>query len=188
MRPRRKLGRVIAAVGACLVAGCAVAPPSGPSVLALPPKGKALAVFQREDAGCRNYASASIGHLQPGQAGTQAVTGSAAPGTALGAAAGAAIGAAAGNAGAGAAIGGTTGLLGGFATGASNAAVSDYTLQQRYNLTYTQCMYASGNTVQAPLPGYDVYGWLYPYGPYPYWYDYPWFGSGFFAANVFVVR
>jgi hypothetical protein len=154
--------------------------------MALPTQGKNLNVFQIEDAQCRNYASAAIGYLQPGQAGTQAVGGSATIGTALGAATGAAIGAAAGNAGAGAAIGGATGLLTGAAVGANNAGASDYDLQQRYDIAYTQCMYSNGNTVQAPPGGYAAYAWQYPY-----WYGYPWYGwagPGFLGANFFVFR
>ena len=106
-----KLIGVIGGVSA--VAACAVAPPSGPTVVALPPPGKSLAVFQQEDGQCRNYAASMTGNLHPGQVGTQTAVGSAAVGTGPGAATGAAIGAAAGNAGAGAAIGGATGLVGG---------------------------------------------------------------------------
>jgi hypothetical protein len=168
--------------GACTVAACAVAPPSGPTVMALPSQGKDLAAFQQEDGQCRNYAAATIGDLQPGQAATQTTVGSAAAGTALGAAAGAAIGAAAGNAGAGAAIGGATGFVGGTAVGANNAAAGEYDQQARYNIAYTQCMYSRGDTVQYLPPG--GYGY-YDYGiaGYP-WYD--WSGPGFFGGGVFV--
>src|SRR5690242_8002502 len=83
---------------------CAVAPPSGPSVLALPGKGKDLATFQAEDANCRNYAQAQIGGTPAGAA-NQAAVGSAAVGTGLGAATGALLGAAGGAAGVGAAVG-----------------------------------------------------------------------------------
>ena len=93
--------------------------------MALPSQGKSLATFQQEDAQCRDYAAATIGYLQPGQAGTHAAVGSAAVGTLLGAAAGSPIGAAAGNAGAGAVIGGATGLVGGTVVGANNAAAGD---------------------------------------------------------------
>jgi hypothetical protein len=168
-------------VSLCAVTACAVPPPSGPTVMALPPEGKSLTVFQRDDQQCRNYAAAAIGYVQPGEAGTQAVVGSAAVGTVLGAAAGAAIGAAAGNAGAGAAIGGATGLVGGTAAGANNAAASEFDLQTRYNIDYTQCMYSLGNTVQNPPVDYG--------GPYGYpWYGYPWYGwgwPGFFGGGVF---
>jgi hypothetical protein len=90
----------------CAVTACAVPPAlRGPTVMALPPQGNSLTVFQQDDQQCRSHAAAGIGYVQPGQASTQAAVGSAAVGTVLGAAAGAAIGAAAGNAGAGAAIG-----------------------------------------------------------------------------------
>ena len=180
-----RCAKLIAVLGsACTVAACAVAPPSGPTVMALPSQGKDLAVFQQEDGQCRNYAAATIGALQPGQAATQTTVGSAAVGTALGAAAGAAIGAEAGSAGAGAAIGGATGLVGGTAVGANNAAAGGYDVQQRYNIAYTQCMYSRGDTVQYLPPGGYAY---YEYGiaGYP-WYD--WSGPGFFGGGVLVVH
>ena len=150
MRRKHRRGIALATV-ACsgALCGCAVAPPTGPSVMALPPTGKSLAVFQQDDAQCRNYASSSIGHAELGPAATQAAVGSAAIGTAVGAAAGAAIGAAAGGAGAGAAIGGATGLLGGLAVGANNAAASGYTLQQQYDIGYTQCIYQRATPCKA---------------------------------------
>ncbi len=43
-----------------LAAGCAIVPPSGPSVVALPPQGKDLTQFQSEDAACRQYAATRI--------------------------------------------------------------------------------------------------------------------------------
>jgi hypothetical protein len=175
-----KLTGVIGAVSA--VAACAVAPPSGPTVMAVPPAGTSLAVFQQDDGQCRNYAASRTGILHPGQVGAGTVVGSAAVGTVLGAATGAAIGAAAGNAGAGAAIGGATGLVGGTAVGANNAAASEYDLQTRYNIAYTQCMYSLGNAVQnVPLGEYDYYE--YAGEGYP-WYD--WYGPGLFGGGVLV--
>jgi len=167
----------------CAVTACAVPPPGGPTEMALPPQGKSLAVFQQDDQQCRNHAAAAIGNVEPGQAGTEAAVGSATVGTVLGAAAGAAIGAAAGNAGAGAAIGGAAGLAGGTAVGASNAAASEFDLQTRYNIDYTQCMYSLGNTVQnVPVGNYGYYAYGGP------WYGYPWYGwgwPGFFGGGVF---
>jgi hypothetical protein len=158
--------------------------------MALPPQGKSLTVFQQDDQQCRNYAAAAIGYVQPGQAGTQALVGNAAVGTVVGAAAGAAIGAAAGNPGAGAAIGGATGLAGGTAVGTNNAAASEFDLQTRYNITYSQCMYSLGNTVQnLPVGGYSYYAYGYPWYGSP-WYGYPWYGwgwPGFFGGGVFAV-
>lgn len=170
----------------CAVTACAVPSPRGPTVMALPPEGKSLAVFQQEDQQCRNHAAAAIGFVQPGQAGTQAAVGSAAVGTVLGAAAGAAIGAAAGNPGAGAAIGGATGLLGGTAVGANNAAASEFDLQTRYNIAYSQCMYVFGNTVTNPPIAYAFanpwYGYAGPWGD-P-WYD--WGAPGFVGGAIFI--
>jgi hypothetical protein len=68
--------RVIATVGSfCAVTACAVEQPRGPTVMALPKQGTSLAVFQQQDQQCRNYAAATIGHVQPGQAGTHPATG-----------------------------------------------------------------------------------------------------------------
>ena len=153
--------------GVLAMAGCAVVPPSGPTVMALPGQGKSFPVFQQDDYSCRGYAQQQTGYQQPGQAANNAAVGSAVLGTAIGAAAGAAIGAAAGNPGAGAAIGGATGLLGGSAIGANNAGAIQASLQQRYDVAYTQCMYARGNTVQAPPPSYASYP-VYGYPGYGY--------------------
>jgi hypothetical protein len=158
----RRVSRSIAAtagITALLGLGaCAVTPPSGPTVMALPAAGKSLSAFQQDDYYCRGFASQQAGYPAPGSSGV----GAAAGGTLLGAAAGAAIGALAGNAGAGAAIGAGTGLVGGSAVGANNAQASQYGLQQRYNIAYTQCMYSRGNSVQSPPPGYAFGGYASP--------------------------
>ena len=70
-------------------------PPTGPTVLAVPPEGKALAQFQQEEANCRNYAFNQIG-ISPAEGANRSAAGSAVAGTALGAAAGALLGAAGG--------------------------------------------------------------------------------------------
>lgn len=162
-------------LSALVLSACTVAPPSGPSVMALPPEGKSFAVFQQEDMQCRMYASQVTGGASPAAAASNAAVSSAVVGTALGAAAGAAIGSTGGQMGAGAAIGGATGLLAGSAIGASNAQYSAANLQGRYDMAYTQCMYAKGNTVQS-APGYvsgypaTYPGYAYPAYPYPYPY------------------
>lgn len=169
---------------------CAVAPPSGPSVMALPPKDKSLADFQKDDMSCRQYASAQIGNISPAEGAQQSAINSAALGTVLGAAAGAAIGAAAGNPGAGAAIGAGSGLLMGSAAGANAAQYSGASLQQRYDIGYSQCMSARGNSVPSMTAGGPAgYGGGYAYpapAPYPYAYPapsyyypypYPYYGS-----------
>jgi hypothetical protein len=164
--------------GALLLVGCVAVPPSGPTVGALPPKGKDLAEFQQDDIGCRQYAAQQTG-VTPGEAAEQSAVNSAALGTLLGAAAGAAIGAAAGNAGAGAAIGAGTGLLFGGAAGADAGAISAGNVQQRYDTAYTQCMASKGNiapvvaqTPQPPPAAYPAYPPGYYYYPYPA-YAYP---------------
>src|SRR5580704_6487506 len=92
-----------AAVVALALGGCAVMPPSGPSVVALPRSGEPLGQFQQDDFAFRDYANRSTDpHGTAAQAATTNSVNSAALGTLGGAAVGALIGAAAGNAGAGA--------------------------------------------------------------------------------------
>lgn len=145
--------------------GCTVPPPTGPTVMALPAKGKTLADFQRDDLACRQYASDRINNMAPAQAAQQSGLSSAVVGTLLGTAAGALLGAAGGNAGVGAGIGAGTGLLMGSVAGTGAAQSSSAGLQQRYDISYLQCMAASGESVPtqpyAPVPG------TYYYAPYP---------------------
>jgi hypothetical protein len=134
--------------GALLLAGCATLP-TGPNVMVLPGTEKDFGEFQLDDTVCRQWAAQQTG-AAPSQAANQATAASAVAGTALGAAAGAAVGAAAGNPALGAAVGAGTGLLGGTAVGAGQGAATQWTLQQRYDIAYMQCMYAKGN--QIPIP------------------------------------
>jgi len=164
---------ILGFAGLGLVA-CTVPPPSGPTVLALPPQGKDYGQFQREDLTCQQSAAASIGYANPSAAATNAAVGSAAVGTAMGAAAGALIGAAAGDPGAGAAIGAGTGLFTGSIVGANNASATTYGMQARLNAVYAQCMTAYGNTVEAPPVAPAVTYYAAPYYPYPA-YPYPFF-------------
>jgi hypothetical protein len=173
----RRVTGLIGLLSTVALSACAVAPPQGPDVVAMPGQGKNFAAFQQDDAGCRQYASAQTGGVSPAQAGTNAAIGSAVLGTALGAAAGAALGSVGGAMGAGAAIGGATGLLAGSAIGAGNAQASEAGMQQRYDVSYAQCMTAHGNSVQAPPPAYAG-GYAYPYGYPPPYYGYgpAWYG------------
>ena len=162
--------RAISALGVVSVlalSACAVAPPQGPSVMALPPQGKPFEVFQQDDAICRGFATQQTGGASAAQAANNTAVGSALLGTALGAGVGAALGSVGGAVGAGAAIGGATGLLAGSAIGAGNAQMAGGSVQARYDTAYTQCMYSKGDTVQgAPGGGYAA-GYGYPYGYYP---------------------
>jgi outer membrane lipoprotein SlyB len=145
---------VLATCSLLALGACAVPPPQGPSVVAMPGPGKSYQAFQQEDAYCRQAAFASTGGVDANTAATQSAVGSAVVGTAVGAAAGALIGAAAGNPGAGAAIGAGAGLITGSAAGAGNAQLSGAQVQGRYDQTYAQCMFAQGNTVSQPQPNY----------------------------------
>jgi uncharacterized protein YcfJ len=175
------LRRLLILGSAVVVTGCAVPPPSGPRVVALPSPGKDFSTFQREDAFCQQQTGASVRFVDPNQAGNQ-VVGGAAVGALGGAAVGALLGAATGNPGAGAAIGAGTGLVAGTAVGAGNAQAGGFEMQRRFDITYAQCMTAYGNRVEAPTPavvaaapyyvappvtvGIGVYRpWGYYYGP-----------------------
>jgi hypothetical protein len=169
-----RLSPAIALVGAIALAGCAVPPPTGPSVMALPAKGKTFEEFQQDDATCRQFASQQIGNGSPAQAANESAVNSAVVGTLVGAAAGAALGAAAGNPALGAVAGAGGGLLFGSAAGAGASQASGAALQQRYDMGYIQCMSAKGQSVPTttqavarPYP-YPYYGYYYP--GYPAYY------------------
>lgn len=130
---------VAAVTTLALLAGCAT-PPMGPRVAVMPGPGKPFAVFQEDDAVCRNFAQQHSAGVAE-QANTQQV-GSAIIGTVLGAGLGAAIGG-----GRGAAIGAGAGAIGGTAVGAGQAERGTLTAQQLYDNAYSQCMYARGNQV-----------------------------------------
>ena len=165
----------LAAVAAAALAlgACASVPPSGPSVMVLPGNGKSFEQFRGDDFECRQFASNQAGTTAQ-QASVDSGVRSAAIGTAVGAVAGALIG---GHQGAGAGAG--AGLLVGSVAGAGAAQRSSYTLQQRYDIAYTQCMYAKGNKIpsqteaQRPLRRRRVYMYAPPppmYAPPPRYY------------------
>jgi Glycine-zipper domain len=157
--------RIALPVGLIAVAltGCAVVPPTAPSVVALPPRGKPIGVFQQEDYACRDYAFRSDNAAAPAHDAIPTGVGSSAIGTVGGAAAGALLGAAAGDAGIGAAIGAGAGLLLGSAVGANGAQATSASLQARYNAAYAQCMASKGNSISQPT----VYTTVPVYAPAP---------------------
>jgi hypothetical protein len=155
---------------------CAVQPPTGPSVVALPGPGKTFAHFQQDDDYCRNYAQSRTS--DSGAAATAAsnnANATAIAGTLIGAAAGAALGSLGGNVGAGAAIGAGAGLLGGSAAAGGGAQDAADSLQHRYDVAYEQCMVGNGETIQGPPPPPVVYAAPPPafYGPPPGFYGPP---------------
>ncbi len=135
---------------------CTVAPPTGPTVVALPGPGKSFAQFQQDDANCRGYAASHNGDTgaQATAASNNATT-TAIAGTLIGAAAGAALGSLSGNVGAGAAIGAGAGLAGGASVAGGNAQAAADSLQGQYDAAYSQCMVGNGDVLQQPPgPGY----------------------------------
>ncbi len=132
---------------------CTVAPPTGPSITALPGPGKSYPQFQNDDQRCQQYASYRMSNAgQQAAAAGQNANGTAVAGTLIGAAAGAVLGAVGGNAGAGAAIGAGAGLLGGASVAGGQAQNAADSLQGRYDRIYAQCMVGNGEVLQQP-PG-----------------------------------
>jgi len=140
-----KMSYTPALLGLALLAGCTTMP-SGPSVMALPGSGRSFEQFRFDDSDCQMYAQSQLGGASASSAATESAVRSAAIGTAIGAVAGAAIGGSR-NVGAGAG----TGLVVGSVAGAGSAGASGYTLQQRFDNAYVQCMYAKGHKV--PVAG-----------------------------------
>jgi uncharacterized protein YcfJ len=142
-----------------LLSACA-SEPLGPTIAVMPAQGKSFDTFQGDQALCKQFAAGeTTGGAQ--QANNRQV-GTAVVGTLLGAGLGAAIGG-----GRGAAIGAGAGALGGTAVGVGPSGQAQYTLQQRYDLAYAQCMYSRGNQV----PGYQPAG--VPPPPPPGYYPPP---------------
>jgi hypothetical protein len=124
---------------AILLSGCATTP-MGPTALVMPAPGKPFEVFVQDQGTCKQFASgevdggATMSNLK--QVGAFGIT------AALGAGLGAAV-----RGGRGAEIGGGVGALGGAAIASNGSARDQNSLQGRYNLAYTQCMYARGNQI-----------------------------------------
>jgi hypothetical protein len=152
MRPKRQLWMIPAAL--LLLAGCATMP-TGPTMLALPGTGKTFDAFRADDYVCREFAHEQVGGVTSQEAATHAGVASAAVGTAVGAAAGALLGGHEG-----VATGAGVGLLYGSAVGADAAESAGYTLQQRYDLSYLQCMYLKGDRI--PVSGRFVTQYYVP--------------------------
>jgi hypothetical protein len=131
-------------VTSVLLAGCATTP-MGPTARVMPAPGKPFEVFAGDQTTCKQYASGEVGdgsltsNLK--QLGTAALT------TGLGAGLGAAVHGARG-----AEIGGAVGGIAGGAMAAHGSAQDQHSLQGRYDLAYTQCMYSHGNQVAGVTP------------------------------------
>jgi len=178
LSPKRYKLFSLALLPAFALGACTVAPPSGPSVVALPGHGKTFAQFQQDDAYCRDYALSHDGASgSETTAASNNATKTAVAGTLIGAAAGAALGSLSGNVGAGAGIGAGAGLLGGASVAGNNAQEAADSMQGRYDVAYEQCMVGNGDTIQQPQapvivapPAYYGPPPGYYYGPRPYPY------------------
>lgn len=164
MKPLSLAGLIAAAL---VLGACAAVPPSGPSVMVLPGDGKSFDQFRADDFECRQFAGSQAGST-PQQASVDSGVKSAAIGTAVGAVAGALIG---GHQGAGAGAG--AGLLIGSVAGAGAADRSSHTLQQRYDIAYTQCMYAKGDKIPSAAEAQRPRRRVYMYAPPPPMYAPP---------------
>lgn len=133
---------IILCTTALIIAACA-STPMGPTVRALPGKGKSFDQFQYDQATCKQYADDQT----RGQAEAANQTGffEGAGGTLLGAGLGAAIGG-----GRGAAIGAASGAVAGTAVGATTSGQKQHSIQQQYNDAYVACMVAKKNLVERP--------------------------------------
>ncbi len=170
MSRKRKLANFgLALLPLAALGACSVAPPSGPSVVAMPGPGKTFQQFQQDDYNCRGYAQSRMGN--PGQDAANAqnnATTTAVAGTVIGAVAGAALGSLGGNVGAGAALGAGAGLLGGASVAGNNTQAAADSLQRRYDIAYAQCMVGNGETIQGgPAP--SPYGYAAPPPPPGYY-------------------
>jgi peptidoglycan hydrolase-like protein with peptidoglycan-binding domain len=127
-----------------MLSSCA-AQPIGPTVQVMPAPGKPFDLFAQEEGGCKVYAQGQIAGAVD-QANNSAV-GAAVLGTVLGAGLGAAVGG-----GRGAGIGAASGAVVGTGVGTGNSGNAQMTIQQRYDIAYSQCMYSKGNQV----PGFEM--------------------------------
>lgn len=106
----------------------------------MPPPNKPFEVFAQEQADCEHYASDQVSGV------AEAANNRALGAIALGAVLGLAVGAATGS-GRAATVGAATGGAIGAAVGANQSGYAGYGLERRYDIAYSQCMYAKGNYV-----------------------------------------
>ncbi len=140
---------LIAAV-ALVLSACAVAP-TAPSVMVLPGSQKTASQFQADSDACQQQAQALFANeaqAANNQAGTNVVVG-----TVIGAAAGALLGQGSYNPSAVAGWGAGAGLLIGSTAAGGSSQYASYSMQQRFDIAYMQCMYLRGNQV----PGQVTY-------------------------------
>ncbi|HLY05111.1 MAG TPA: YMGG-like glycine zipper-containing protein, partial [Rhizomicrobium sp.] len=142
IRSRTVVAIVATSAAAALLAGC-VTQPMGPTIPVMPGPSKSLEAFQADENVCEQYASQRVAGQT--EAANNTAIGQALLGTALGAGLGAAVGG-----GRGAAIGAASGAVVGTAVGANTSGWAQMSVQQRYDVSYAQCMETKGNKVPGP--------------------------------------
>ena len=145
--PVKQRKTLLALLPVLLLAACASPMPPGPHVTVMPAPGKPFEQFRMEDQECRNYAQSAIG-TDPGKASNETMVQSAVVGGLIGAVVGSALGGRHD----GTAMGAGMGVLAGTSAGASQGSRTANDLQRRYDVAYSQCMYAKGN--QLPQANY----------------------------------
>ena len=174
---------MVLAAGAALALGACAVTPTTPSVMVLPGTQKSAEQFRADSAACQEQARALLSN--DAQAANNQAVANAAVGTLIGAAAGALLGQGSYNPSAVAGWGAGAGLLIGSTVGGSNSQVASYSMQQRFDAVYVQCMYPRGHQVPgqvsyrrfapATVPGYPPPNYPppnypppnYPPPPYP---------------------
>lgn len=129
---------------AMLIAGC-TSQPTAPTTQVMPGPNKSFADFQDDQVVCKNFAqqqtSGAVESAREREVGGGLLT------TVLGAGLGAAVGG-----GRGAAIGAASGAVVGTGYGAATSSGTQHTVQQQYDIAYSQCMYSKGNQVPGFAP------------------------------------
>jgi uncharacterized protein YcfJ len=137
--------------------------------MVLPGTQKSAELFRADSAACQEQARALLAN-DAQTANNQAVT-NAALGTVVGAVAGALLGQGSYNPSAAAGWGAGTGLLIGSTVAGGNSQAASYSLQQRFDIAYLQCMYQRGHQVPGQVsyrrPAYTPPPPRYPPPNYP---------------------
>jgi outer membrane lipoprotein SlyB len=137
--------RIVGAFAAPIILAACVQTPAAPTVPVAPGPNKSFEAFAADQAVCQQYAAAQTAPAAA-QANNQAV-GGALLSTALGAGLGGAIGG-----GRGAGIGAASGAALGTVVGAGGSSYAQMSIQQQYDIMYSQCMAAHGNSVPGFAP------------------------------------
>ncbi len=136
------------AAGLATASLCACFAPAGPMVSVAPAPGKSFQAFAADQTACEQYADTQV--MPQAAYATYRAIGTVLLPTALGAAIGAAV---AGGHGAG--LGAFAGAALGATVGMSRAGFAQMSVQQHYDLAYTECMSAHGNSAPGSGPPPD---------------------------------